>query len=180
MRTFGVVLSVVMFTAVAAGCSSYADDIATSGPETGTILVYGVVKKDGKPVVGAKVWLSLWPKSEVLAEMDEDESFTDYLPSKAVRTTPEGKYALRLDPDELSSRFFNGEFLNFDVEVRDGDAAGRWGSTGHLIDERFWRSDEGTRVADPLRRMDFDFGKKTVVMTDSFGEKETSEWTALY
>lgn len=178
MRTIRAALGVAMLVAVGTGCSSATDDIATSGPETGTILVHGIVKKDGKPLSGTQIGLTLMPEGDHMDDVRADGSIDTYDP-KPVITGADGAFALPLDPEELSSKYYNGDFLNFEMMAFHDRSMGSWNSTVYLIDERVWRSDEQARVADPLLRMDFDFGKQTVVVTDSLGEKETSEWTVV-
>jgi hypothetical protein len=158
-----------------AGCTGGSDDapkpVATAGPDTGDLMVHGVVTRNDKPVRDAKVWFELWPEPDDT----KDGEVVDLWTSRSVTTDGDGRYALRLDPDTLTSRYFGGTFLNFDIHFyRDGKDA-MWGSTVHLVRDKVWRSDEEALVGDPVLAMSIDLKASKITLTDSRGDSETSE-----
>lgn len=165
-------VAVVWLLAACGGDAEHRQPAITSGPTSGTLVVHGVVNQGGKPLSGAKVWLTLWP--EDTDEVKEGET-VDTRDSKPVTTDDDGRYALSLDPDTLTSRYFDGELLNFDITVFDKNKAGSWGSTVWLVDRRVWRSDETALVGDNVLRMNFDLGKPGITTIDSHGERESAE-----
>jgi hypothetical protein len=148
------------------------EEVVTQGPGTGDLLVVGTVSRDGKPVEDAEVWLSLWP--------DPDDTpvgeAVDTLETDVVHTDGSGRYAVRLDPDHLTSRYFpaDHDFLNFELCLWDGGHMAQWSSTVSRVGDRAWRT-EGARIGDPVYDMSFDLGRPTVTTTDSLGETATAE-----
>lgn len=167
----GVALLAVLVTLAGCGGNGNVEAFATSGPETGAVLVHGVIKNDGKPLSGAQIGLTLFPEDN-----DAPAGPIDTYDPKPVVTGSDGRFALRLDPEKLTSEYYNGDFLNYDINVFSDDKMGSWSSTVYLIDERVWRSAERARIADNALKMNFDLGKQTIVTTDSLGERETTEW----
>lgn len=165
--------TILAATPVLASCGSSDEPRATFGKGSETVLVHGIIEENGKPVQDAKVWLTLWP--------DDDDTpiggiidTKDYAPAT---TDDDGKYVLRLDPDELKSRYFNGDFLNFDISVSHEGRLGGWGSTVYLVDKRFWRHDEEDRIADDVHEIDFDLGKRPSVTLETLDAPDRHELT---
>ena len=146
---------------------------ATSGPDSEHLLVSGVVSRDGEPVAGSTVSVVLWPEDTSEIKVGE---VVDTLEAAVTEADEEGTFTLLLDPDELSSKYFNGSFLNFDLTVltRDRDFA-TWGSTVWLVRDEYWRSDERALVGDAAAEISVALAGPTITLTDSFGEDESSE-----
>jgi hypothetical protein len=148
---------------------------ATAGPDTGTTAVRGTISEDGEPLGGVTVLASLFPE-------DDDTPVggtVDTLELPTATTDDEGRYVLRIDPDDLSSTYFDGEYLNVDLRLFTRASVGSWSTTVFLVDGRVWRSDEGSRVGDAVLRLDADLGRGTVTTTDSLGKEETSRLPVL-
>lgn len=143
---------------------------ATAGPETGDVLVRGVAVRDEKPVAGAQVWVALYPIDDDAAVGETVDVWT----SESVSTDAEGAYAVAVDPDQLTSKYYDGDFLNFTINVSEQGDLATWNSTVWPV-RGVWRSDERARVADPVLAIDFDLAAPSVVLTDSFGESEQSK-----
>ncbi|MEV7396015.1 hypothetical protein [Aeromicrobium sp. NPDC092404] len=171
-RTIGLLLASATSLLAACGGEDKPDKpVATAGPGTGTMVVQGIVKHEGEPLAGAKVWLTLWPDD---AGEVEEGGTVDTRDSKPITTDDRGHYALRLDPDTLTSAYFDGESLNFDITVFNKNKAASWGSTVWLVDRRVWRS-EAALVGDSVLRMNFDLGKESITTVDSRGDREAAE-----
>ncbi|MFI5428490.1 hypothetical protein [Aeromicrobium sp. UC242_57] len=164
-----VLVTILLSAGLVAGCGS---PPATSGKDSETVLVHGVVERDGKPLQDARVWLTLWP--EDLDDLPEGGT-VDTKAFKPAKTNSDGKYVLSLDPDELTSRYFNGDLLNFDISVSDEVKNGQWGSTVYLVKERFWRQDEQDRIADDVHQIDFDLGKSPSVTLETLDAPDKHE-----
>ncbi|MCW2749195.1 MAG: hypothetical protein JWR83_305 [Aeromicrobium sp.] len=171
----GVVLVALASLAACSSGSNSAKPTATAGPKTGNLLVHGVVYSHGKPVRGAAVGLMLWPDPDDTPEGE----IVDTWSSDSVTSDAAGDYAIKLDPDSLKSKYFNGEYLNFEIDVSGDGLGGSWNSTVFLVKNRVWRSDEQALVGDPALSMNFDFGKPSVTTTDSFGDHESEEWAVV-
>jgi len=173
-RVSALVLAGLISLASCGGSSGdTAKPVPTAGPETGDLLVRGVVTRDDKPVAKAKVWLDLWPEDED-AEVGE---IIDLWSSKAVTTDSDGRYGLRLDPQHLTSTYFNGDYLNFDLHVFSSGKSATWSSTVTLIERQLWRSDEQSLPGDPVVAMSLDLGKPSITITNSNGDREKGELT---
>lgn len=154
------------------GASPSRGALATAGPETAHLLLHGTVTHGDEPVPGAEVWLSLFPEDTSDVEVGE---VVDTLETEPVETDDDGGFVIEVDPDTLSSTYFNATFLNYDVMLRADDELATWSSTAWLVREDHWRSDERARVGDAVTRMDFDLAAPTLTLTDSYGEPETDE-----
>ena len=145
----------------------------TSGPGSGDLLVHGVVSRDGAPQPGAEVVVSLWSETDDLEVGDAVDTWT----TDPVETDQDGRYGVRVDPDELSSRYFpvGQDFLNFDVLVSSDAGSTTWSTTAWLLeDSGVWRS-ERSRPGDEVIDLSFDLGEETVSLTDSQGRSDTDE-----
>lgn len=146
-------------------------ELVTSGPGSGDLLVHGVVSRDGAPQPGVEVVVSLWPETDDLEVGDA----VDMWSTDPVETDEDGRYGVRVDPQELSSRYFPAgrEFLNFDVLVSSDARSTTWSTTAWLLeDSGVWRS-EGSRPGDEVIDLTFDLGEETVTLTDSQGRSDT-------
>lgn len=149
--------------------------LVTSGPGTGDLLVHGVVSRDGAPQPGVEVVVSLWPETDDLEVGDAVDMWT----TDPVETDEDGRYGVRVDPDELSSRYFPAgrDHLNFDVRVSSDARFTTWSTTAWLLeDSGVWRS-ERSRPGDEVIDLSFDLGEETVTLTDSQGRSDTDEST---
>lgn len=169
--TFLQLLAIAALATSVASCDSSNDQPAVSGADSETVLVHGVVDKNGKPVSGAQVWLTLWPEDDDTP----DGGVVDTRSEHPVTTGDDGRFVLSLDPDRLESRYFNGDFLNFDIEVWGDGQLGRWGSTVELIEDRFWRGDDEDRIADDALQIDFDLGTKPTVTLETLDAPDEHE-----
>ena len=158
------------------GCAGGGDEaqkaVTTAGPDSGDLMVHGVVSRNHKPVRDAEVWFELMPEN--LDDVKEGEAI-DMWGSKHVRTDREGRYALRLDPDTLTSKYFSDDYLNFDLYLTHDGQMADWSSTVFLIRDEVWRSDEQALVGDPALKMSLDVGTSKITLTDSRGDSETSD-----
>jgi hypothetical protein len=145
---------------------------ATAGPDSEHLLIHGTVSRGDEPMAGAQVWLTLFPEDTSDADVGD---VIDTFETPPVETDDEGGYAIELDPDQLSSRYFNGEFLNYDVGIVVDGEWGSWGSTVSLRGTDYWRSDERARVGDSAVEVSFDFDGPTIMLTDSYGETEAND-----
>lgn len=145
---------------------------ATSGPDSAQLLVHGTVTRGDAPVAGARLMLTLAPEDLSHGEPGETTHAYDGEP---VETDEAGRYAITLDPDELSSRYFNGDYLNFDVNLFVDDQVATWSSTVWLERHAYWRSDDRALVGDPVMDMSFDLDAPTITVTDSYGKEDDSE-----
>lgn len=158
-KTLCAVVAAWTMAVALAGCGSSADEPEVSGAGSASVVAHGVIEKDGEPVSGAQVRLTLWPEDD-----DTPEGGTvDTRVEDAVTTDDDGRFVASLDPAELPSRYFNGDYLNFDLDVWNDTKLGHWSSTVHLVEQRFWRQDEQERVADDALSVDFDLGKNPTV-----------------
>lgn len=178
--------SVVVAALVAlTGCSQPAADRdepevpvpapATAGPDTGNLLLHGRLTRSGEPVAGGKIWVS------VMAELPDAEVGDD-IPiweSAVVSSEEDGTFAVSVDDERLTSAFFNGEFLNYEIDMRHDDTLALWGTTAHLVGDGVWRSDQNALVGDPVTEVSVDLDAPTITLTDSFGESETSDLVVL-
>jgi hypothetical protein len=149
---------------------------ATSGRDSAHLLVHGTVTRGDEPVAGARLALTLTP--EDLAEIEVGESVESF-DAAQVETDEDGRYAIELDPAELSSQYFNGDYLNFDINVLADDELGLWSSTVWLERNEYWRSDDRALPGDEVMDLSFDLVGPTVVLTDSYGETETNDLPVL-
>lgn len=161
----------------AADASPDVAEPVTSGPGSGDLLVHGVVSRDGEPQPGVEVVVSLWPETDDIEVGDTVDMWT----TDPVETDQDGSYGIRVDADELSSRYFpvGQDFLNFDVMISDETLFMTWGSTAWLLeDSGVWRS-ERSRPGDEAIELSFDLGDEEVTLTDSQGRSETHESTLV-
>ena len=139
-------------------------------------MVHGTITTHGKPLTGVKVWFQLWPENA--DDIKEGES-VDMWDSTPVTTDADGRYALRLDPDELTSAYFGGDFLNFDLNMYTDGKGATWGSTVSLVQREVWRTDEQSLVGDPVLTMSADVGTSKITLVDSRGDRETGDLTMM-
>lgn len=172
-KTLCAAVAALTLSAALASCGPPYDQVAVSGTDSAAVLAYGVVEKEGKPVTGAQVWLTLRPEDDDTPEGE----VVDTRSEDAVTTDGDGRFLLSLDPDELESRYFNGDYLNFDIEVWNDGQLGGWSSTVHLIEERFWRQDEQERIGDDALQIDFDLGKRPTVTLETLDGPDEHELT---
>jgi hypothetical protein len=172
----GIAVAAVFVLAGCAGPEAHSGEAgaevsATAGPESGDLLLHGELMRGGEPVADGQVWVS------VLADPAEAEA-GDVIPtweSTVTSSDDDGRFAVSVDRGVLSSDFFNGEYLNYDINVlQDGDWA-TWSTTAHLVGKRVWRSDEYAALGDPVAEVTVDLGVPTITLTDSDGSSETSE-----
>ena len=135
-------------------------------------MVHGTITKHGKPLAGVKVWFQLWPVND--GNIEEGEAI-DMWDSTPVTTDGDGRYALRLDPDELTSAYFGGDFLNFDLNMYTDGKGAMWASTVNLIQHKVWRTYEQSLVGDPVLTMSADLGISKITLVDSMGDRETGD-----
>lgn len=167
-------LTVLIGGLVLAGCTDGGDTgttgerPATSGPETGELLVHGVVRDDGQPVEDATVQVQIWADGAG----QEVGEVVDTFETEPTRTGSDGDYFVDLDPDRLPSKYFGGaDFVNFDLIVSIGDRVATWSTTAWLLEkDGVWRSD-GARSGDETIDVSVDLMSGQVTMTDSVGEK---------
>lgn len=172
-KTLFAAVAALTLSAALASCGPPYDLVAVSGADSENVLVHGVVEKDGKPVTGAQVWLTLWPEDDDTPEGDVVDTRTE----DSVTTDGDGRFLVSLDPDELEPRYFNGEYLNFDIEVWNDGQLGGWSSTVNLIDERFWRQDDQEGIADDALKIDFDLGNRPTITLETLDGPDEHELT---
>ena len=80
-----------------------------------------------------------------------------------------------MDAGDLTSDFFDGDFLNYEINVAHNDDWARWNTTAHLVGDGVWRTDEDSVVGDPVAEASIDLSAPTLTLTDSYGHPETSE-----
>jgi len=170
-----VVVALLMLTGCAGPSADPSDAevsaLATEGPESGNLLLHGELTRDGAPVADGQVWVS------VMADA-ADAEVGEILPmweSEVVSSDDHGRFAVSVDEAELTRGFFNGDFLNYKINVvHDNDWAG-WNTSAHLVREGVWRTEEDSAVGDPVAQASFDLSAATLTLTDSDGDSETSE-----
>ena len=144
---------------------------ATAGPESDELLLHGTLTRDGAPLEDGQVWVS------VMADADDAE-VGDTIPtweSALVSSDDQGRFAVSVDADDLTSDFFNGDFLNYEINIVHDDNWASWHTTAHLVGDGVWRTSEDSVVADPVAEASIDLGAPTVTLTDSDGDAETGE-----
>jgi hypothetical protein len=114
------------------------------------------------------------PAPEGAGDLAEGDT-VDTWDSEPVRTTDDGSYTLQLDPATLSTKYFGGTFLNYDLVVEDDGLTASWSSSVDLVDDELWRTDENARAADSVAAVDIDLEASSITMTDSFGEDDTHD-----
>lgn len=150
----------------------------TAGVETGDLLVHGTVTRDGEPVEGAEVQAVLMPEDLDTLEVGEVVPMWE---TPSVETGDDGRYAVRLDVEDLDEQYFvpGSEYLNFDLRVREDDQLAEWATTAWRVgEEGVWRS-QGAAVADPVIEMSVDLAEGTVAVTDSHGETSEEELAVM-
>jgi hypothetical protein len=95
--------------------------------------------------------------------------------SAVVASDDHGRFAVSVDGGELTSDFFNGDFVNFEINVLQDDDWATWSTTAHLVGEGVWRTEEDSVVGDPVAEARLDLGAAELTMTDSDGQSETSD-----
>lgn len=145
---------------------------AVAGPDSEHLLLHGTLTRGDEPLADAEVALLLEPENPTDIEVGDT---VEYLEAARVTTDERGGYRLDVDPDELRSRYFNGDFLNFTLHVTDGDELLVWHGTGELVRQEFWRSDDRALVGDPALRIDADLDTETLTTTDSLGARTEDE-----
>lgn len=161
------------------GCASPSGDSgepevrtgATAGPESDDLLLRGTLTRDGAPLEDGQVWVS------VMADA-VDAEVGDTIPtweSAVVPSDDQGRFVVSVDAGDLTSDFFNGDFLNYEINVVHDNDWARWNTTAHLVGDGVWRTGEDSVVGDPVTETSFDLGAPTVTLTDSYGDSETSE-----
>ena len=133
--------------------------------------LHGELTRDGAPVADGHVWVS------VMADA-VDAEVGDTIPtweSAVVSSDDHGRFAVSVDAGDLTSDFFNGEFLNYEINVVHDNDWARWNTTAHLVGDGVWRTGEHSLVGAPVAEASFDLGAPTVTLTDSNGDPETSE-----
>lgn len=144
---------------------------ATAGPETGDLLLHGELTRDGKPVTNGKVWVTLLPEDDNLPEGEAVPTWE----SAVATSDDDGTFAVSVDPEKLTSRFYNGEYLNYEINVLQDDSLASWNTTAWLVAEGVWRSDPDALVGDPILHVAVDVGAPTITLTDSVTGSETSK-----
>lgn len=149
--------------------------LATAGPESDDLLLHGALTRDGVPLKDGQVWVS------VMADA-VDAEVGDPIPtweSAIVSSDDEGRFAVSVDADDLTSDFFNGDFLNYEINIVHDDNWASWHTTAHLVGDGVWRTDEDSVALDPVAETSIDLGAPTVTLTDSHGDSETSELSVV-
>lgn len=144
---------------------------ATAGPKSDDLLLHGALTRDGAPLADGQVWVS------VMADA-VDAEVGDTIPtweSAIVSSDDEGRFAVSVGADDLTDDFFNGDFLNYEINIVHDNNWASWHTTAHLVSDGVWRTDEDSVVADPVAEASIDLGAPTVTLTDSNGEAETGE-----
>jgi hypothetical protein len=176
-------LIVVAALLILTGCSGPSGDSgepgggtrATAGPESEDLLLHGELTRDGAPVADGHVWVS------VMADATDAE-VGDVIPtweSTVVSSDDHGRFAVAVDGGELTSDFFNGDFLNYEINVVHDNDWARWNTTAHLVGEGVWRTEEDSVVGDPVAEASFDLSAPILTLTDSDGDSETSELSVV-
>ena len=96
-------------------------------------------------------------------------------------TTADGRYAIRIDPLELPSKYLgvDSHFLNFELMFVAEKQLGIWGSTLWLLkDPRVWRS-EGASHGDAVVSLTYDLGRSRLTTTDSTGEVTLDKFSLM-
>lgn len=86
-----------------------------------------------------------------------------------------GRFTVSVDEEQLTSDFFNGDYLNYQINVLQDDDLAMWNTTAHLIKDGVWRAPEDAVVGDPVTEVAVDLGTSTITFTDSLGQSETNE-----
>ncbi|WP_435747221.1 hypothetical protein [Nocardioides sp. SYSU DS0663] len=149
-------------------------DVVTQGPKTGDLLVHGTVTRDGEPVEGAEVRAALMAEDLDSLEIGEVVPMWE---TPSVETGEQGRYAVRLDPEEIDEQFFRkgADYLNFLLRVEsDGMMAERSAAASLVGKAGLWRS-SGAKASDPVIEMSVDLDAETVTVTDSRGEASEEE-----
>lgn len=150
------------------------EDLATEGAETEDLLVHGTVTRDGEPVEDAAVRVALMAEDLDSLEVGEEVPMWE---TPSVETGEDGRYAVRLDPEEIDEEFFRegADYLNFLLRVEsDGVMAERSAAASLVGEEGLWRS-SGAKASDPVIEMTVDLDAETVAVTDSRGETSEEE-----
>jgi hypothetical protein len=148
--------------------------VTTAGPKTGDLFPRGRLMNGKVWLAKARVWISLSP-------VDDDTKIGEQVPlweSKKAKTDAKGRYLIRVDPDELPSKFFDAEnqFLNFDLHFVANRTFGTTSATLWLLDDpQVWRT-EGARRGDAVLALSFDIENGTLTTTDSTGETTRSKF----
>lgn len=145
------------------------EPVPTAGPDTGDLLVHGTLTADGEAVVGGRVWVGIMPEDE---DMEVGETVAEWR-SDVSSTDGEGRFAVEVGDQRLTSDLFNGDYLNYGVYARHEDRFGMWYSTAHLVGDGVWRSAEDALVGDPVVEVALDLQDERITLTDSFGDAET-------
>ncbi len=148
---------------------------ATAGPESDDLLLHGALTRDGAPLEDGQVWVS------VMADAVDAEA-GDTIPtweSAIVSSDDEGRFAVSVDADDLTSDFFNGDFLNYEINIVHDNTWTSWHTTAHLVGDGVWRTDEDSVALDPVAEASIDLGAPTVTLTGSHGDPETGELTVV-
>jgi hypothetical protein len=144
--------------------------VATSGPGTGDLFVYGTVTRGDRPVEGAAITVALVPNGGI---QDAGETEELYTPPEA-RSDSRGRWAVRVDPSKVPGKYFNHAhtFVNFDIMIRRPKELTHWAAVLWLTkDPAVWRTDDSA-PGDGLFRLDFDLQAGRVIQTNSQGESE--------
>lgn len=149
---------------------------ATAGPDSEHLVVNGTVTRGDSPVAGATMTLTLWP--EDVSDVKVGEA-VDTVDVAEATTDGDGRYVLTVDPAELSSRYFNGEVLNFEIYLSVDDQLALWSSPVWLVDEDYWRSDDRALVGDTVMDISYELDGPSILLTDSFGDTTTDELTMM-
>jgi hypothetical protein len=149
---------------------------STAGPDSEHVLVTGQVTRGDDPVAGVELSLALFPDDQSDVEVGDEIELHQ---TPAVATGEDGEYAIVLDPDVLSSRYFNGKFLNFDLQFAADEELGVWSATAWLTRHDYWRSDDRALVGDAPMDISIDLDGPELTLTDSYGESEASDLTLM-
>lgn len=148
---------------------------ATAGPESGDLLLHGSLARDGEPLQDGQVWVSVMADA-VDAEVGEAIPTWE---SAIVSSDDEGRFDVSVDADDLTGDFFNGDFLNYEINIVHDNHWASWHTTAHLVGEGVWRTSEDSVGADPVVEASIDLGAPTVTLTDSNGDAETDELSVV-
>jgi hypothetical protein len=176
-RNFAAALILPLVSLV--GCSTdeirASPSVSTAGAATNDVFLHGTVKRNNKAVSGAR--LEVIVEDELKAQEakvgDTVESFT----AASAVSDEEGAFTLRLNADDLPSKYFGAgrrDFLNYGITVFADKTLATWYGTMYPEGQpAVWRSSDEAATADAVMRADFDLATEKVTTIDSFDQKET-------
>lgn len=161
------------------GCSAGEDQAThpavTAGKGTKDLFVYGTVKRNGKPVKGARLEVTLTPDA-AFDHSKVGERVPVFAAGKATSGS-DGSFVLRVDPDDLPTKFFGTarDLLNFALDVEAGADFATWNSTLWAVgNPKVWRTEQEAAPADAAYKLVLDLGTQRIQETDSYGDRTSA------